>query len=587
MTQAESRCTRVDAVRERELFRYFEPPEVELPVTGEDGIIHEDAAKPSTPPNITLTALAQLCALRLDASRAVISVIAKETMYFLAEATKFTDITEDRAREVENDDMWFGRGTTNKTGGLCEYTLILPTCPGTYPHFTVPDMTQDERFSQLPFVTGAPHFRFYAGTPLTTSNGVNIGSFFIFDDKVRPGLTAAEEKYFGSCAATIMSHLEVAREAEERAKVLRMSRGLNAFVEGKNSLNADDHQAGTIPTNPTDGAADDVESTHTSIEGAHKATFSRAANLLTDSLNLRTRGGVCFLDTLTGPRSLAMRGTGTKALDTESDSEPRELAGNTAAQKKRNTGVTENTKVAEVISFSGSSPIPLNSPERRRPSTFSALEERFVQSLLKHYPRGKVWIFDAAEGLTSEEDDRILSGSRASEEQRERRLLRKKLERETLQCYFPGDFSKINTFERNWRDARKSKNDRRPSKNEVAKRAVVKDAPPLMSIYAVTDVAAIVEEVVEGVYAGQIYRDYGSADMADVSAGQRGKTADRGLSGASKSLLGGNSEPPKSKTIEVILDIAHEDYCFIAQPGALRRVRNSIDPIQPNEAEDP
>ncbi|KAI4201143.1 MAG: hypothetical protein LQ350_003458 [Teloschistes chrysophthalmus] len=619
--QLESRCTRTDAVRERELYRYFEPPEVETHAIregiAEDGSSLPGNAKASLPPSTTLTALAQLCALRLDAKRAVVSVIARKTQYFLAEATKYTDITNHGPREVGNEDMWLGHGAIDKTGGLCE----------------------DERFSQLSIVTDAPHLRFYAGTPLTTSNGVNIGSFFIFDDKVRSGLTPNEETYFGSVAATIMSNLELAREAKERGKVLRMSRGLNAFVEGKDSVMIGSYGAEDNPSSPV---AHEIETTHTSIEGAHKATFSRAANLLADSLNLETRGGVCFLDTLTGPRSLAIRTNGTRSFETESDSEPRESAAKAVAEKRRNTQTRDDTKMAEVISFSGSSPTPLDTPEKRRPRTFSALEERFLQSLLKHYPRGKVWIFDAAEGsVTSEEEDHFLSGSGASEEQRERRLQRKKLERETLRRYFPHasiyesrqkgdfigsishelrsplhgilasaeflsetrfdafqsslvdtisscgrtlldtiehilDFSKINSFERNWRDARKLKSGRRTLKNETAKPAVAKDAPPLMSIYAVTDVAAIVEEVVEGVYAGQIYKDYGSADITDVSAGQRGKTSDRGLSIASKSLLGGSFEGHNFKSIEVILDIAQDDYCFTTQPGALRRVVMNI-----------
>lgn len=98
----------------------------------------------------------------------------------------------------------------------------------------------------------------------------------------------------------------------------------------------------------------------------------------------------------------------------------------------------------------------------------------------------------------------------------------------------------------------------------------------MMSIYAVTDVAAIVEEVVEGVYAGQVYRDFGSADIADVSVGQRGTTSDRGLPALNKSLLGGSVEQQSSKDVEVILDIEEGNFCFATQPGALRRVVMNI-----------
>lgn len=57
--------SKVDSVRERELYRYFQPPE--FPV-------HQDTlcAHVASSPNTTLTALAQLCAIRLHAKRAMI-----------------------------------------------------------------------------------------------------------------------------------------------------------------------------------------------------------------------------------------------------------------------------------------------------------------------------------------------------------------------------------------------------------------------------------------------------------------------------------------------------------------------------------
>ena len=44
-----------------------------------------------------------------------------------------------------------------------------------------------------------------------------------------------------------------------------------------------------------------------------------------------------------------------------------------------------------------------------------------------------------------------------------------------------------------------------------------------MNIYAVTDVAAICEEVVEGVYAGQVYQYISSLDISDITASARGR----------------------------------------------------------------
>ena len=138
--------------------------------------------------------------------------------------------------EEVGDGLWVGCATVSKEGRLCEKTIELPPEPGKFPCFTVCDLSQDERFQQLPFVTGPPGFRYYAGTPLTTNRGVNIGSLFILDNKVRPRLNPDQEAFLGTIAQTIMRHLEMSREAEERKKGMQMSRGLNAFVEGKSSL---------------------------------------------------------------------------------------------------------------------------------------------------------------------------------------------------------------------------------------------------------------------------------------------------------------------------------------------------------------
>ncbi|KAL8842089.1 MAG: hypothetical protein Q9176_002781 [Flavoplaca citrina] len=638
MERLDTTWAQADAARERELYRYFDPPQLEatapslwtrqnLSVSQDDSL----TAKSASSPENTLTALAQLCALRLNASRAMVS--------------------------------------------------------------------------QLPFVTGGPNFRFYAGTPLTTKNGVNIGSLFVLDSKVRPKLSPTQERFLGTIAATIMGHLEVNREAEERSKVLRMAKGLNAFVEGKSSFSPEGQSDEKTAAVPVGGILEEIESTHTNIEEAHTATFSRAANLLSDSLRVRDHGGVCFLDTTTGPQNVSLRRTGT--VETESESDARDSPRKTGTAKTRNNSSfahdrrprdIKETRRAEVIGFSGSRPKPLSQDESRNLDTFDTfvpLEERFLQSLLKHYPRGKVWIFDGAEGLTSEEDDRRSSRPRVSEDQAQRKLSRKISEKEILRQCFPNvfeltfvplwdagssrwfsgcfcwrtfvnrsisiemelqfivafshsimgevsrlaslyesrqkgdfigsishelrsplhgilasaeflsetnfdafqgnlvdtisscgrtlldtiehilDFSKINSFERNWRNARKPKASGRSSNSEAVKKALAKETPPLMSIYAVTDVAAIVEEVVEGVYAGQIYRDFGSVDVTAGSASHRGQTSDRPFVG-NASMLGGSAEQRNARRIEVILDIAQDDYCFVTQPGALRRVVMNI-----------
>ena len=122
------------------------------------------------------------------------------------------------------------------------------------------------------------------------------------------------------------------------------------------------------------------------------------------------------------------------------------------------------------------------------------------------------------------------------------------------------DYSKINSFERTWRNVRKPGH---KHKALASRRLANKDAPPMMSIYATIDVAAIVEEVVEGVYAGQIYQDISSTDATDFSNAARTEAVNRGIA---------PRKAVKAKDVDVQIDIAYEDYNFTTQPGALKRV---------------
>jgi signal transduction histidine kinase len=133
------------------------------------------------------------------------------------------------------------------------------------------------------------------------------------------------------------------------------------------------------------------------------------------------------------------------------------------------------------------------------------------------------------------------------------------------------DYSKINSFERNWRPKVKSRKARDGSLAKTFEKPLPSGAPPLLKIYDVTDVAAITEEVVEGIAVGQIYSH--RADITDVTPQNRGRVAGKGLF-AEHHKVGGRGEGPGTleEQMEIIIDIDHEDWLFITQPGALRRV---------------
>lgn len=140
------------------------------------------------------------------------------------------------------------------------------------------------------------------------------------------------------------------------------------------------------------------------------------------------------------------------------------------------------------------------------------------------------------------------------------------------------DFSKINSFEWNWRRARKP--GARRKKNNDIKPSTTKDELPLVNIYEITNVAAMAEEVIEGVYAGQMYQDISSTDITDTVSGSRLRRSKRRSSSGIEFPSGENAIDFSSvKEIEVILDFEHKDFTFSTQPGAFRRVSfPSLDP---------
>ena len=126
------------------------------------------------------------------------------------------------------------------------------------------------------------------------------------------------------------------------------------------------------------------------------------------------------------------------------------------------------------------------------------------------------------------------------------------------------DYSKINSFERTWKHSKPFKRKHRIA----AKRTNYnKDVPPTLNIYAGVDVASLVEEVVEGVYAGQVYQDISSTDTPGFSIARKAEAQERGIMMSTES-----GRKAMKKEVEVVMDLAPGDYNFVTQPGALKRL---------------
>ncbi|KAL3424135.1 hsp90-like protein [Phlyctema vagabunda] len=811
-----------DSARARELYKYYQPttplvPEItalasplqtkDIPKFGRDN--YDDRTEhPSkiVSPDTALTAFSQLVAWRTGAQRAMISVIDAETQYFVAESTRSLDLV-DGTKHDPGDDLWMGCSSVEKAGRLCERTIsVVPAERGVYPSFIINDLRTDERFNQLPFVTGPPFIKFYAGVPLITKRGIPIGSLFIIDDRVRNGLTVDEIHFMGTMAETIMKHLEMAREVEEHRRGMKMSRGLASFVEGRAELveaeldteegegtkiagqfetdlglrrtksksdsvhgstkgsvgsierkereyssammkteeaiiaanNREDTEsvratAGTevqpsLAGQSISSLRDDPEQFSSSPgeddgeEPTMKILFSRAANLIREAFEVD--GGAVFYDAQKGfrtdfqPNPRAQFGRQESAasscddLNANDDSDAGDLDARetplspTSKPSQPSTSPREGlysrnaadnpAKEVEILGFSTAAASSIHGDEYPESHSFVPFDEKSMHTLLRRFPRGKLWTFDTdgAVSSSSEEEeyrpfrkqDHLQRNRDASRRQKGR--LRNQMDAIFLLKHFPGvrqllfvplwdasrsrwlsgcfawsteptrvlskqselafltafgnsvmaecsridteiadqkkgdfigsishelrsplhgilasaeflsdevtegfskglvetidscgrtlldtinhilDFSKINHFEKNWRKNKRGNSRTTPPTNTSTQ---LRQADlPMINLFADVDVSVVCEEVVEGVFAGHVFQNV-TAKSFDMVPDAHGKMSDpQKLSSQAPSEAGLDKVPPPE--VAVILDVDIQNYHFITQPGAFRRV---------------
>ena len=144
-----------------------------------------------TPPEAAFDRLTELAAQFLDVPVAVVSLIDEDRQWF--KSCVGLDCNE-----------------THREDAFCAHILDADQL------LVVEDATEDPRFSDNPFVTGAPGIRFYAGAPLVADGGYVLGAFCIMDTEPR-SLSDAERSTLDKLAAMAVDELRLRRaEAEHR-----------------------------------------------------------------------------------------------------------------------------------------------------------------------------------------------------------------------------------------------------------------------------------------------------------------------------------------------------------------------------------
>jgi signal transduction histidine kinase/CheY-like chemotaxis protein/GAF domain-containing protein len=436
--------------------------------------------KAVTSPDKILTAFCQLGALRMKAKRALIFFFDVNHAYIMAEATQTLSLENDGIHDP-SDQLWLGYSVIPREIACCEVTVNLPsfdttTSSGHYRDncFVVDDLTKHPDLRFRNYVTDFPHGRYYAGVPITTPAGINIGAYCILDDVPRDGISDQELVFMRDMSQTVMTHLQTTRAISEREQNSQMVAGLGDFVRGtSDSLNTKDrgHEA-KLPSlrNPgknreafrdvqssvPDALSDKPRSDEGSRQGfqgssgskkgwsaqptARKPvtshddnrTYQRAAETICQSLNI---DGVALLDLSVGVFGGLIKPSDDPASESSMMSESAS-DGHSGSENRacRVLGCAEN--------FSNSS------DESKSGPPVKPLTETFIRRLMHRNPNGKIWSF--GEDLTVHSDDAFSSehdsadGDSSVRQQspgtKERKYARRvrRSDAENLQLAFPG-----------------------------------------------------------------------------------------------------------------------------------------------------
>ncbi|AFZ24593.1 PAS domain S-box [Cylindrospermum stagnale PCC 7417] len=149
-------------------------------------------------------------------------------------AARLFDIPTVLVSLVDESRVWFKSSVgcdtreINREATICNFAVWLNEI------LVIPDTTKDDRFVNNPLVQDEQGVRFYAGAPLLTHDGFNLGTLCLLDSKPRQQLSVEQKATLTDLAAMVVDELELrlasGRIAQIDAALLQVTQGVSAVT---------------------------------------------------------------------------------------------------------------------------------------------------------------------------------------------------------------------------------------------------------------------------------------------------------------------------------------------------------------------